>query len=213
MGSSSEAKCSCAQRADRRQVITAVLDSITLSLSLSLPTYVAWCAVMCRYDKVKILLKEIQSCQYVACMNPTAGSFNITPRMQRHFATFAVQMPSPDIVRSIYLQILDGHLISGGFDADITKMSAKLVDATIELHRMVRLCVTWRPCMIRIGVSSAQHLFSAQCAMMSKVAANRSRQHCAGAQCTYTDCSMHSLTVVLSVAHSQSTGPLQLSLM
>ena len=37
--------------------------------------------------------------QYVACMNPTAGSFTITPRLQRHFATFAVQMPSTDIVR------------------------------------------------------------------------------------------------------------------
>lgn len=93
--------------------------------------------LLCRYDKVKILLKEIQSCQYVACMNPTAGSFNITPRMQRHFATFAVQMPPPDIVRSIYLQILDGHLVSGGFEAEVTKMAAKLVDATIELHRLV----------------------------------------------------------------------------
>jgi len=40
------------------------------------------------------VLKEVQNCQYTACMNPTAGSFNITPRMQRHFVTFAVQMPS-----------------------------------------------------------------------------------------------------------------------
>lgn len=96
----------------------------------------------CRYDKVKILLKEIQSCQYVACMNPTAGSFNITPRMQRHFATFAVQMPPPDIVRSIYLQILDGHLTTGSFEADVTKLGTKLVDATIELHRLV--CTTSR---------------------------------------------------------------------
>lgn len=45
-----------------------------------------------RYDKQKILLKEIQNCQYAAAMNPTAGSFNITPRMQRHFVTFAVQV-------------------------------------------------------------------------------------------------------------------------
>jgi dynein heavy chain len=44
------------------------------------------------------VLKEITNCQYAACMNPTAGSFNITPRMQRHFVTFAVQMPSADIV-------------------------------------------------------------------------------------------------------------------
>jgi dynein heavy chain len=90
-----------------------------------------------RYDKVKILLKEIQSCQYVACMNPTAGSFNITPRMQRHFATFAVQMPPADIVRSIYLQIMDGHLAAGGFEPDVARLAGRLVDATIELHRLV----------------------------------------------------------------------------
>jgi dynein heavy chain len=38
-------------------------------------------------------------------MNPTAGSFNITPRMQRQFMTLAVQMPPPEIVRSIYFQV------------------------------------------------------------------------------------------------------------
>lgn len=57
------------------------------------------------YDKVKIVLKEIMNCQYVACMNPTAGSFNITPRMQRQFMTLAVQMPNAEIVRSIYFQV------------------------------------------------------------------------------------------------------------
>lgn len=69
----------------------------------------------CRYDKVKIVLKEIINSQYTACMNPTAGSFNITPRMQRQFVTLAVQMPGPEIVRSVYFQILDGHM--NGFDS------------------------------------------------------------------------------------------------
>lgn len=58
-----------------------------------------------RYDKAKIVLKEIMNCQYAACMNPTAGSFNITPRMQRQFVTLAVQMPSAEIVRSVYHQV------------------------------------------------------------------------------------------------------------
>lgn len=88
-----------------------------------------------RYDKIKVVLKEIISCQYCAGMNPTAGSFQITPRMQRHFVTFAVQMPGAEIVRSIYMQIIDGHL--GGFDPDVAKMAGKLVDATIELHVQV----------------------------------------------------------------------------
>lgn len=28
------------------------------------------------------MLKEIHSCQYVACMNPMVGSFTINPRLQ-----------------------------------------------------------------------------------------------------------------------------------
>ena len=87
------------------------------------------------YDKVKIVLKEIINSQYCAAMNPTAGSFNITPRMQRQFMTLAVQMPPPEIVRAIYFQIVDGHI--SGFDPEVSKMSNKLVDATIELHRLV----------------------------------------------------------------------------
>ena len=51
------------------------------------------------WAQVKVVMKEVTNTQYVACMNPTAGSFQVTPRMQRHFATFAVQMPSVEIVR------------------------------------------------------------------------------------------------------------------
>ena len=56
--------------------------------------------------QVKIVMKEVGNIQYTACMNPTAGSFSITPRMQRHFATIAVQMPPRDIVRYQALLLL-----------------------------------------------------------------------------------------------------------
>lgn len=36
----------------------------------------------CRYDRQKLTLKEVHNCQYVACMNPTSGSFTIDPRLQ-----------------------------------------------------------------------------------------------------------------------------------
>lgn len=101
-----------------------------IELARQMVDYKGW------YDKIKIVLKEIMNSQYCACMNPTAGSFNITPRMQRHFVTFAVQMPGAEIVRSIYFQIVDGHL-QQGFDNDVVKLSAKLVDSSIELHRTV----------------------------------------------------------------------------
>ena len=59
--------------------------------------------------QVKVVMKEVANTQYVACMNPTAGSFHITPRMQRHFVTLAVHMPSPDTIRLVmpYLPVLN----------------------------------------------------------------------------------------------------------
>jgi dynein heavy chain len=38
-------------------------------------------------------------------MNPTAGSFTINPRLQRHFATFAVSFPSqvPTLLRENFM--------------------------------------------------------------------------------------------------------------
>ncbi|KAH0627401.1 hypothetical protein JD844_003041 [Phrynosoma platyrhinos] len=34
------------------------------------------------YDRQTLTLKEVHNCQYVACMNPTVGSFTINPRLQ-----------------------------------------------------------------------------------------------------------------------------------
>ncbi|KAG9461541.1 hypothetical protein GDO78_016466, partial [Eleutherodactylus coqui] len=34
------------------------------------------------YDRNKLTVKEIMNVQYVSCMNPTAGSFTINPRLQ-----------------------------------------------------------------------------------------------------------------------------------
>ncbi|KNC98870.1 uncharacterized protein SPPG_09316 [Spizellomyces punctatus DAOM BR117] len=87
------------------------------------------------YDRSKLTLKEIHNCQYVACMNPTAGSFTINGRLQRHFATFAVNFPGVDSLQSIYLQILTGHL--KGFPNNIQRLSEKLVAAALLLHKKV----------------------------------------------------------------------------
>lgn len=44
-------------------------------------------------------------------------------------------MPGPDIVRSIYYQMIQGHLSQ--FEPDVARMAAKLTDATIDLHKTV----------------------------------------------------------------------------
>ena len=62
------------------------------------------------YDMSKLTVKNISNTQLVACMNPTAGSFEINPRLQRWFATFAIGLPETMSLHTIYLTFLTGHL-------------------------------------------------------------------------------------------------------
>ncbi|XP_008430693.1 dynein heavy chain 11, axonemal isoform X2 [Poecilia reticulata] len=86
------------------------------------------------YCRQKLTLKEVQNTQYVACMNPTAGSFIINPRLQRHFSVFAVNFPSPESRASIYGQILCGHLKQRAFSQSVQKTAAAVVRALMTLH-------------------------------------------------------------------------------
>ena len=91
------------------------------------------------YDRNKLALKEIHNCQYIACMNPTAGSFTINPRLQRHFATFAVSFPNQESLFTIYNTILSDHLDAPAnkFAFLVRKMCANVVHATLQLHLKV----------------------------------------------------------------------------
>lgn len=89
------------------------------------------------YDRQKMVLKEVHNVQYVACMNPTAGSFTINPRLQRHFSVFAVSFPGMSALNTIYNSILSGHISSGGFTSQIQKCVDKIVSGALALHQKV----------------------------------------------------------------------------
>lgn len=74
-------------------------------------------------------------CSFLSAMNPTAGSFEICERLQRHFATFSCQMPSVADLKSIYSSILSGHML--GWGDNINTMCSRVVDASIGIHSMV----------------------------------------------------------------------------
>ncbi|KYN05431.1 Dynein beta chain, ciliary [Cyphomyrmex costatus] len=88
------------------------------------------------YDRTKLTLKDIHNCQYVSCMNPTAGSFTINPRLQRHFAVFAVSFPNVDSLTTIYSSILSQHLanMEHRFPISVTELCPNIVQASIQLH-------------------------------------------------------------------------------
>lgn len=48
-----------------------------------------------RYDRQRLVLKEIHNCQYITCMNPTAGSFSINPRLQVSVMSLINEAPPP----------------------------------------------------------------------------------------------------------------------
>ncbi|XP_053119664.1 dynein axonemal heavy chain 11 isoform X1 [Hemicordylus capensis] len=87
------------------------------------------------YDRQKLSVKEIHNCQYVACMNPTVGSFTINPRLQRHFTVFAMNFPSTDALSTIYSKILDFHFQQHAFNPSVLKHGPAMIQAAIWLHQ------------------------------------------------------------------------------
>lgn len=61
--------------------------------------------------------QQLAVCRYVACMNPTAGSFVVNPRLQRLFMTLAVEFPGQESLMKIYGTFVTGHLKK--FSADV----------------------------------------------------------------------------------------------
>ncbi|KAM6897413.1 dynein axonemal heavy chain 9-like [Xenentodon cancila] len=99
------------------------------------------------YDRNKLLLKEIHNVQYVSCMNPTAGSFTINPRLQRHFAVFALSFPGAEALSTIYSSILSQHLRGGGFNPTLQKSCSSLVQLALALHQSI--CSTFLPTAVK----------------------------------------------------------------
>uniref|UniRef100_A0A8D0EXS5 Dynein axonemal heavy chain 17 n=1 Tax=Strix occidentalis caurina TaxID=311401 RepID=A0A8D0EXS5_STROC len=89
------------------------------------------------YDRNKLTLKDVHNCQYVACMNPTAGSFTIDPRLQRHFCVFALSPPGQEALLTVYGTILAQHLALQKMPPAVQKLQPQLVAAALALHQKV----------------------------------------------------------------------------
>ncbi|KAF1507297.1 Dynein heavy chain 17, axonemal, partial [Eudyptula minor] len=89
------------------------------------------------YDRNKLTLKDVHNCQYVACMNPTSGSFTIDPRLQRHFCVFAMSFPGQEALLTVYSTILAQHLALQRMPPAVQKLQPQLVAAALALHQKV----------------------------------------------------------------------------
>lgn len=91
------------------------------------------------YDRCRHTLRLIKNCQFVASMNPAAGTFRIDPRLQRHFHTFAVSSPGQASMFHIYNTILSHHLSLAWnrFSVQHMKMVTAVVSLSLLLHHRV----------------------------------------------------------------------------
>ena len=84
------------------------------------------------YDRTKLTLKDIINTQKFACMNPTAGSFYVNPRLQRHFWMLAVPFPESSSLFTIYSTFLNTHFAK--FKGSIQEYVGPVIKATLALH-------------------------------------------------------------------------------
>lgn len=89
------------------------------------------------YDRAKITIKDIGNTQYLCCMNPTAGSFIVNPRLQRHFWTCAVPFPEQAALHTIYQTFMKGHFERLQFKAAVQEAVSGVIKAALSLHSMV----------------------------------------------------------------------------
>ena len=85
--------------------------------------------------RIKLTWKNILNCQYLASMNPTAGSNFVNPRLQLRFVTFAMGFPGATSLLTIFQTFLDGHLTQ--FEEEIQGISVNIINATLDLHNGV----------------------------------------------------------------------------
>ena len=68
-------------------------------------------------------------------MNPTAGSFIVNPRLQRHFWTAAIQFPEQSSLFTIFSAFLNKHFSK--FKSTIQDLVAGMIKATFNVHQEV----------------------------------------------------------------------------
>jgi dynein heavy chain len=88
------------------------------------------------YDRQKITLKDISNTQLLCCMNPTAGSFTVDQRLQRHFWTYSVPFPDQASLTCIYSTLLRG-VFDHQFKPAVLDATSQILKAGLALHATV----------------------------------------------------------------------------
>ncbi|XP_055687854.1 dynein beta chain, ciliary [Lutzomyia longipalpis] len=109
------------------------------------------------YECEKYILKNVQNCTFLATMNPNVGSFTINPRLQRHFATIALNFPAHFTLKAMYASILSQHLQNAAnkFTPSVQGIYLNVVQSVIDFHAEV--CQNFLPTSIKFHYNFNLH--------------------------------------------------------
>jgi dynein heavy chain len=77
--------------------------------------------------------KYLVDIMFTACMNPKSGSFYVDLRLSRHFTLVSCLTAENNILKTIYLQILDNHMST--FEKSVADLCPKIINATLTVFK------------------------------------------------------------------------------
>jgi dynein heavy chain, axonemal len=83
----------------------------------------------------KWAIRDIKNTQYIASMNPTAGSFFVDPRLQRWFWIAAIPFPEQSSLNTIFAAFLNKHFSK--FKGTIQELVPQVIKAALTLHSAI----------------------------------------------------------------------------
>jgi len=89
------------------------------------------------YDRTKCgTFKEIKNTMYIAAMNPTAGSFFINDRLQRHFWQSCISFPEQPNLNTIYSAFLNKHF-ANRFKPQVVDLIQPIIKTTLAAQDQI----------------------------------------------------------------------------
>jgi P-loop containing dynein motor region D4/P-loop containing dynein motor region/AAA+ lid domain len=78
-------------------------------------------------------------CQYIASYTPhtAAGAAAVSARLCRHFAAFALDAPAAGTLVTLFETVVESHLRSNGFNADVASCAQLLARGALAVHQDV----------------------------------------------------------------------------
>lgn len=80
---------------------------------------------------------QVLNVQFVTALNPTVGSYNVAPRLQRHFAMLSLPQPSQESLLTIFGSMWRGHLQHYHFPERVLRVADAVLETVVSMHRRV----------------------------------------------------------------------------